>query len=373
MGSRHGLKISMAISIVVLAGLFGICRADWDWSAVWTFNNKGAMTSEFGKRLVTLHLPFEARHLDFSPDGKYLAASSLISDTDEDKKIYIWDWRNEKVVKTLLRPSLSNAVLATDGISWSPDGRFLAACIGGIPNHSIVRVWETVGWSVVHDFAYAMGGMCRSLKFSTDSHFLISLMAGGDFRGTPLVVYETGSWKESWRLRLPATFWPAALAVSKDGRYSAFVGASMGPGTLPEIQIHVADNLERRLVESISAISTDNNDVFSAAYSADGKQVAFGRVVGAGEVALQVWNIERGKVVHAETPMAPSRVVSLRYTPDGRYFIVSELDGRIKFFSTQTMALKQEIRGKAASLAVSRDSRYVAGGGDGKIIVWEVK
>jgi hypothetical protein len=58
--------------------------------------------------------------LDFSVDGSHIAVEP------QSGKIHIWDWRTKRVEKTFELPRGGNALLATNPIVYSSDGRFLA-------------------------------------------------------------------------------------------------------------------------------------------------------------------------------------------------------------------------------------------------------
>lgn len=68
--------------------------------------------------------------MSYSPDGRFLAAG-------DGKKVHVWDMTTLKEIKTLEghKDSVSS-------VSWSPDGRFLAS---GSTDET-VRVWDASSW-----------------------------------------------------------------------------------------------------------------------------------------------------------------------------------------------------------------------------------
>jgi dipeptidyl aminopeptidase/acylaminoacyl peptidase len=73
--------------------------------------------------------------LDFSPDGKYLAATTpnTISFTSQKIEVHIWDWHKSKTVHVLEKVEGANESLTTEPVKYSPDGRLLAVVIAGAP------------------------------------------------------------------------------------------------------------------------------------------------------------------------------------------------------------------------------------------------
>jgi WD40 repeat protein len=131
--SKYRFKSLCLIAAIIAMSVFSVAAlADGSFLDKLPFlKEKQSMSNDVVSIGSTLHEPFEARQMDFSPDGKYLVASSLLGGTKKDLEVHIWDWRHEKLVKILQRPAGSDAIQATHGLTWSPDGRFLAACLGG--------------------------------------------------------------------------------------------------------------------------------------------------------------------------------------------------------------------------------------------------
>lgn len=113
----------------------------------------------------------------------------------------------------------------------------------------------------------------------------------------------------------------------------------------------------------------------SLAWDPDGVHLAAGTEFGqanAGEDAVQIFDVRTGKQI-AHEPATTTKVLGLVYTPDGKYLIESAIDHTIRIWDGQHQHLLQSIKAEAASLAVTSDSRYLAMGGDRKILIWALK
>jgi hypothetical protein len=70
--------------------------------------------------------------------------------------------------------------------------------------------------------------------------------------------------------------------------------------------------------------------------------------------------------------------MNVRYTPDGRHFIESNLNGMckglgVKIWDSHRKMLLQEMHGDIGGIAVSRDNKYLAVGSTGRTTIWQFK
>lgn len=175
-------------------------------------------------------------------------------------------------------------------------------------------------------------------------------------------------------------FYPSSLAMSPDGRYVAIGGRVLNVDTwplstpkpvfgdppLPDMALIAIVDLAKRTITRTIQIP-DAASVNSLAWSPDGAYIAAG---GNGVMIFDAQSLAR--VVHERK----GDHVHIRYTPDGKYFIENgfgEKGTRVRIWDGRHRDLLQEIPAKPACLAVSRDGRYLAMGGDKKIIVWKLK
>lgn len=92
---------------------------------------------------------------------------------------------------------------------------------------------------------------------------------------------------------------------------------------------------------------------------------------------MQIFDVQSGQQIVDVKPPWETALTSLRYTPDGKYLIEGIMTGLKtgwgKIWDSQHRELLQKIQGNVGSIAVSRDSRYLATGVEGKTIVWQFK
>jgi WD40 repeat protein len=372
------------------------------------FESKGKNMKDVAVKVAELHENEDINiwGLDFSPDGKYLAATSpnTVSMSSNRVEVQIWDWQNKRIVRTLEQVPGANNGLTTEPIRYSPDGRLLVACHGRSED-VVIRIWNTETWAVVHDITDFNYGSCNAIGFTPDGKSLIGILERNPTKpGDNLIVYDTTSWQPVWGLRT-VPFYPKTLTISPDGKFIAIGGGVNNPqswpfstpkptfGTPPlsnQSAIIVVDLAQRAIVRTIP-----NTVIFDfvghLAWSPDGAHIAAtgqqtwdenanggkGAYIGATDTVM-VFDAHSGEKVASEE-LITSRP-SIRYTPDGKYLIEGDINGirshigqGIRIWDGQHRELLQEIPGDTGGLAISRDGRYFAGGGYKQISVWQLK
>jgi WD40 repeat protein len=382
--SRKSIRWLLAITFILLP-VVGHC--DWILSTAEYFGLKGKNMDDVATKIATLSEENEILGLDFSPDGKYLAAMPFDSAT-----VHIWDWQGNRLERTLERTQGSN-VLVSEPVRYSPDGKLLAICHSRSSGYIVARIWNTDSWMVVHDITDPVGGGegCNAIGFAPDGK---SLIRGTDRiiakPGDNLFSYDTASWQMMWGFRT-VPFQPAAFVISPDGRYVALGGKLYDFSTtateLPtvddpkksfesferrtQVQIAIFDLLQRKVVRSIQIQSGSILEHRRVAWSPDGKHLAY-----AGRHGVEIFDTHTWARVSFESSEGKGQQIHIRYTPDGKYFIESgfgEGGAGVRIWDGQHQQLLQEIKAIPACVAVSRDGRYLAMGGNKKIIVWQLK
>jgi WD40 repeat protein len=118
--------------------------------------------------------------IDFSPDGRFLAAASA------DQTVRIWDLSTGQMIGGLKHPA------SVTCISWSPNGELLAT--GGGSGDHVVRVWDLTNKKVVRFFRSHVG-IVRDLSWSPDGKRLASCSEDGQLR----LLEITRAIDEGWR------------------------------------------------------------------------------------------------------------------------------------------------------------------------------
>jgi WD40 repeat protein len=367
---KHGLlTCRIALSALLLAsiepataGFFGASK-----------NDVAAIVAE---------LPTPARDiyplgLDFSPDGKHIAVDSNSENID------VWDWRNKRIEKTVEKPHGGNTSGTTNPIQYSPDGRVLAACEVSGSGDVVVRIWNTDNWSIEKDIVAGGGiesrGGCTGIGFTPDGKQFVRAARTAGRSGNNLVAYAIGAWQPLWGMQIEG-FSPVSIAISPNGEQAAVAGTILvtPTGVIDPLQrsieskivanVNILDLKQRKVTRVIQSVNSG-----ALAWSPDGK-----RVIVAGGPGIEVLDPLSGeRLLHEE--LGEASHMNVRFTPDHRYFVESDLNGRgkglgVKIWDSQHRELLQNISvGDVGSIAVSRDGKYLAVGETGRTTIWQFK
>jgi WD40 repeat protein len=340
------------------------------------FESKAKKTKNVARLVAELRENGDIRGLDFSPDGKSLAAIPYMG------PINVWDWQSGRVMHALERPYAANIGQTTEPIRYSPDGRLLAICHSLARDTVVARIWNTSTWEIVRDITDAVGGgSCTAIGFTPDGKSLIRVLERTFTKpGDNLVIYNTDTWEPTWGLRT-IPFEPTALTISPDGKFIAVGGNlfdfSPAASTVEAFkrkeqpQIALVDMAQRAIVRTIQSPF-----IKQLAWSPDGIHIAAAGIEAIhGATGVQIFDWQSGKLTIDESFKIGH--MFLRYTPDGRYLIESGESG-LRVWDGQHRELLQEIRhsgssrNPAMSLAVSPDGHYFAAGIYTKIFVWQL-
>lgn len=363
-------KITTLTIVVSLAGAIGNAHGGVLSSITGIFETREEGMKEVATEVATLDEEFEIRGLDFSPDGKYLAATPFESPT-----VRIWDWQEKKLLRTLDRASVSNVLGVSEPIKFSPDGKSLAVCHGTAAGHVVVRTWNTETWEALYDVLDPIGGGggC-AIGFLAEGKSLIRVF-DRIHPGNHVMVYD--SWKGGleWGVSLEP-FHPTALSLSPDGKFAAISGdvvkrdeGSATPRIIRYSQIAVVDLAHRSIIRTVKVEEGLRDHL---AWSPDGNYLAY-----SGRHGVEIFDTSSWERVIEEPRNAVSALSThIRYTSDGKYFVETgfgEHCKQVRIWDGRHQTLLQEIKAIPGAVAVSKDGRYLAMGGNKKIIVWRLK
>ncbi len=365
------LKILSAVALLQLPCAAPCVADDGFFSSLFkSAETKVAPVNNVATSIATLKENMDVRGLDFSPDGKFLAATST-SDSDA---VHIWDWQAGSIVRKMKKGDHSADPTSTDPLKYSPDGRYLLACHSANENDVVIHVWDVQTGDTVHEVDAPKTVECGAIRFTPDGQQLVRVGSIGRKPNDSIFVYGTKDWRPVWSMRtLP--YYPTSLALSPDGKFAAVGGNTYGTGIPQQPQIRIVDLAKHAVVRTIDAFPVGNR-INSLAWHPDGKLIAAGALAGdsvKGPDLVKIFDAISGKQVAGEIAGSPGSISVLRYSPDGRYLVQSALNSGVFIWDGQHKTLLQEIRGEIASLAFTRDGHYLALGSNGKIQLWQLK
>ena len=281
--------------------------------------------------------PVPITALAFSPDGKTLAASGY-------NEITLWDATDGHLIARL-----GGVPRETQGLSWSPDGQYLAAACGtpGLVGQVwLFRMSDPPVGKTIDRIADAFCTVC----FSPDG---TRLAAGGSDNAIHL--YDVPSGKPILRIEQHAD-WVTDVAFSPDG--ARLVSASR------DKSCRVFD---AKTGAAQTAFLESQDTLYAATWSADGK-----RIYSAGrEIGIRVWNSANAKELGQITNLSGD---VFRLKCSGDLLLATSGDSVREYSATdRSLIRKFSLPDWAYSLTVDRAHHRVAAGCySGQVRVWDL-
>ena len=300
--------------------------------------------------------PWPLTQIAFSPGSHRLASGS------RDGTILLW----ELDVRHPLATPLSADADAAMFVTFSPDGRLLASGA----NDGVVRLWDLASGEEVDSLTISeTGGGVNSIAFSPDSKTIIACTWDWGKNVTlwditsdvPVGIGLEGHKNEAF-----------SVAFSPTGDVAA---SSAWDGAI----IFRDPETGEALSEPLTDISPDegssfrSNDIWSIAFSPDGKLLASGR--GGGDILL--WDVATQQPAGEPFFAHTDTVMAVEISPDGTLLASGGGDWLIRFWEMGTsQPIGEPLAGHTdavISLDFSPDGRTLASGGwDGTIRLWDV-
>ncbi len=318
----------------------------------------------------------------WSPDGKYIAASST-----QGNKIHVWDVEKKKRVHEFERTA---AAPFFNELSWSSSGRYLAACDG---YRGGLRLYDIHSWQAAHLIQPIREKRCVASTFSRDGQELAVL-------GESISFYSTDDWRLLRFVDLPNSVshgvpYRFRVIGYVSQSHTILIGGDRRDGSngfkvaLGHVWVlDASDEIPRRDFPAykVEPPSTSGN-LISLAISPDGAQVATGTTTGDGSEALgfvtasvHILRVSDGVLLGAPLDgLSFGHQQGLIYTPDGRYLIVAHgginIPQAIHIIDAKTLQVRAVVHAGSSiyGLTARPDSSQFAVGAGSSIFGWSLK
>jgi WD40 repeat protein len=300
--------------------------------------------------------PWPVTQITFSPESHLLASGS------RDGTVLLWELDSRHPLATPLSPDADAAMYVT----FSPDGTLLASGA----SDGVVRLWDLASGEEVDSLTISeTGGGVNSIAFSPDGKTLIAC------------TWDWGANVALWDLARDV-----AIGVGLEGHKNEAFSVAFSPtgevaassawdGTI----IFWNPKTGEALSEPLTEVSPDegssfrSNDIWSIAFSPDGRLLASGR--GGGDILI--WDVATQKPAGEPFFAHTDTVMAVAISPDGQLLASGGGDWLIRLWEMETgEPVGEPLAGHTDAvigLEFSPDGNILASGGwDGTIRLWDV-
>jgi RNA polymerase sigma factor (sigma-70 family) len=281
----------------------------------------------------------------FSADGKALASGS------SDGTVRLWDVAAGKETKKFNAEEGKGG--GVTGVSFSPDGKLVAACTSAT---RVVRVYDVAAGKEVHTLP---GGWFRCVAFAPDGKTL----AAGDGNNAVRLWEMPGA--RSLNPTQPHESGVHCIAVSPDGK-------TLAAGTFLKT-VHMWDVTTG---QPLRRIDGHQHGVYPVAFSPDGRRLATGSRDG----TARVWDVPTQRQLHSFLAYDAPRsgdvwVYGLSFAADGKRLAGACRDGRVRVWDVERGKELVRCEGHNAAVwgvAFAPDGKtLVSCGDDAAVRLWD--
>ncbi|MFC1587082.1 WD40 repeat domain-containing protein [Planctomycetota bacterium] len=248
--------------------------------------------------------------------------------------------------KKMIKPAFQHKQGLTC-VAFSPDGTMAATgCPNDPPN---VYVWDLKTGQSIQEFDASHHVV--SIGFSPDNKQIFAVSMGGMDR---LEVWTIASGEKTHEIEIPykGVHYFCEATFSNDGKCIAF-------GGVHDMKIRILNLATKEITE----LAGHKAPVVLFSYSPDGKKLATATrgdngwdgniTIGAdgdgsndfdgGDGTIRIWNTETGEEIHCIGGFE-DWILSIRFTPDGKYLISACFDGTVSMWDTKKYKLKKSFK-----------------------------
>jgi WD40 repeat protein len=236
--------------------------------------------------------------------------------------------------------------------TFSPDGKLVAAGIGGLTEQPTGRLWDAASGELLHDLV-GRGGAVEGVAFTADGKSL----AAGSWDGS-LRLWDVRSGKQGRQLRDPTRLSSvASVAASPDGR---LVAAALDGDDWRVVLWDVGTG------KVVRELTWDGEGVCpTVAFSPDGKLLATGHIGLGGFLdkhpAVILWDVSTGQR-RATLRGHTNAICQVAFHPSGRWLASGSADKTARVWDCETGKAVCTLphNGWVEYVAFSRTGRYLA-------------